>query len=572
VAARLTRATIAVLAGAFLLAAFTAWWYTSHRRGFPLHIDESGYTGYALDHLRALQHDGVRGLIESFEDRSVNAPLVPLLTVPALLVLGEGVGPGFAIVAGFYALLIVASYAVARRLLDPWPSALVALLVATTPQVVRFSRMYYFAVPAAALFMVAIWCFLRSDGLARPAWAICGGAALGLAVLTRTMVLSLVVGVLGAALIQAASQREAMWRRLLTLGAAAVVGVAVAATWYKENFANVWANLVGTRFRSPRGAEDPYDRLPGFRQLGQVIDAFQLPVAGLLVVVLVIAALLAWRRRGRPEGEAFDRAPSASARRLATNQLFLAVVIAEAAVVYAIADEALGQWIMVLPLIVTLVVFALTSVRRPLQLALAGLLVLVAAFNLALTSGVVPRLSDPRVLDGGPFGPLPLTDGRDDIQQRLAPIGDTGRPGHLSEPFRRWREMHIDLTSWMLRYAAEHGQRPVVFVVGGESRLLNVNDLLLSDRLLEENGLLVGGRVFHLPNRQQFDDPRFGLPNFAVTFLAARQMSHSAPLTPAEEKIQSFGFGVVRTVQLPDRPARIWWRSQVDVVAAHRAT
>ena len=32
-----------VVAGALILAAVNAWWYTSHRRGLPLFIDESGY-------------------------------------------------------------------------------------------------------------------------------------------------------------------------------------------------------------------------------------------------------------------------------------------------------------------------------------------------------------------------------------------------------------------------------------------------------------------------------------------------------------------------------------------------
>jgi hypothetical protein len=123
----------------------------------------------------------------------------------------------------------------------------------------------------------------------------------------------------------------------------------------------------------------------------------------------------------------------------------------------------------------------------------------------------------------------------------------------------------------MLRYAAGHDQRPVVFGVGNESRLLNTNDLLLYDRLIEDDGLLLIGRVFLQPTREQFDDPKFGLPNFAITFLDAGQVSSTARLTSAEKKIRSYGFRVVRTVQLRDRPARIWWRSQADVTVARGA-
>jgi hypothetical protein len=165
-----------------------------------------------------------------------------------------------------------------------------------------------------------------------------------------------------------------------------------------------------------------------------------------------------------------------------------------------------------------------------------------------------------------------VTDGRQDIQERLEAAGyAAGRPGDLPDELRRWPELHQDLAAWMLRYAAEHGQRPVVFGIGNESRLLNTNDLLLYDRLIEDQGLLLIGRAFLQPTREQFDDPKFGLPNFAMTFLDARETSSTAPLTSAERKIRSFGFRVVRTVQLPDRPARIWWRSQADVAVSRGA-
>jgi hypothetical protein len=244
----------------------------------------------------------------------------------------------------------------------------------------------------------------------------------------------------------------------------------------------------------------------------------------------------------------------------------------EAAIVFAISDEAFGEWIMVVPLVVTLAVLALTSLPRRVQLVGGSMLAALAVFNFVMTSGVLPTLGDPRELDAGPFGELPVTDGRQDIQERLEAAGyAAGRPGDLPDELRRWPELHQDLAAWMLRYAAEHGQRPVVFGIGNESRLLNTNDLLLYDRLIEDQGLLLIGRAFLQPTREQFDDPKFGLPNFAMTFLDARETSSTAPLTSAERKIRSFGFRVVRTVQLPDRPARIWWRSQADVAVSRGA-
>lgn len=193
------------------------WWYWSHRRGFPLFIDEAGYTAVALDHVHALRHAGLHGLFDSVQNHGVHAPLVPVLTIPLEVLFGEHIGNGFLVIAAFHGVLVGATYALARRFMQPWPSALSALIVALAPEVLTFSRTYYFAVPSAALFILAVLCLLRSEALDRPAWALAGGAALGLAVLTRTLMLALVAGPLLAVFVQAMSREGSRGRRIVVL-------------------------------------------------------------------------------------------------------------------------------------------------------------------------------------------------------------------------------------------------------------------------------------------------------------------------------------------------------------------
>ncbi|MGH9027561.1 MAG: hypothetical protein ACRDWD_15810, partial [Acidimicrobiia bacterium] len=155
---RLEPAFAAVVVGTVVLIAIhmTYWW--TERRGFPLFVDESGYIGFAFDHKHAFDRDGLSGLLDSFRDHPVYAQLVPLLTVPFLLVFGESVTASYLVVLVFYGVMVVATYGVARRIVSPWWSALAALVVALVPQVVTFARMYYFAIPVAAWLAIAVWC------------------------------------------------------------------------------------------------------------------------------------------------------------------------------------------------------------------------------------------------------------------------------------------------------------------------------------------------------------------------------------------------------------------------------
>jgi 4-amino-4-deoxy-L-arabinose transferase-like glycosyltransferase len=560
-----SRATIAVVAGAVALAALNAWWYWSRRSGFPLFVDESGYTSFALDHTHALRQDGLRGLWDSYQSHSVQAPLVPLVTVPALLVLGERIGSGFVVILGFYVLLVMATYGLARRLMAPWPAALAALLVATAPGVLTYARMYYFAVPVAALFTAALWCFLRSGGLTSTGWALGGGALLGLTVLSRTLALALVPGVLLAAAVQAIAGGQPRSRRLLNLLGATLVATSVAATWYVRNFQDVYDYLTGRRFRF-REDQPGFDPGRWPEELGEIVRTVYIPLA--LVLAGVGVAALAFsliRLRARP--------------RLTGDSGFLALVVIEALAVALIAKFALGQWLMLLPVLVAFAIAALMSLpQRQVRAGVSAVLVGLALVNLVQLSDVWPTLGRPRELAAGQVGDLTVTDGRQFLQKFEALLG-SDRPGRLRDSSRRLPHLYRDLTEWILAYAAERQERPVVFTVGKESEVLKPNDLLLADRLIEEHGVLLVGQLFLAQNaslrayRSQLNDPEFGLPNIVITGPDPAFLQHHSEqeLSPAEQKVNALGFRLVRTARLPDGLVRIWWRSQGDVLAMQAA-
>ncbi len=565
---RSARATIAVLAGALLLTAFDLSWYWSHRRGFPLHVDESGFTAFALEHTHALRSDGLIGLLRSIEEHSVHAPLVPVLAVPLDLVLGDRVGNGFVVVAAFYGLLITVTYFLTRQLVGPWLAALSAFVVATAPDVLTFARSSFVAIPAAALFTAALYCLLRSDGLRRLGWCLAGGAFLGFAALTRTMVLGLALGPLVAVLIQGVARRGELRSRLMSFGAAVAAAVAVAATWYARNVGDAVGYLTGTRF-SGSVTRRPEWHLDG-RDVRELVSAAQLPL-GLLLTGITIAGVVVALRSHRSRRSLRDELRHL----LGTDAAVLVLVILEGALALSIADWSQAQWLPLVPAMIALAVLALASLARArIRATLACAVLVLSTFNLVMVSDVWPWLGKPRTVSAGPVGDLTVTDGRQYVERFFDGLVDSDRPGRFPDSWRRWLPLHRKLTAWMARYAAAHGQRPVVVIGGDDSRLLNLNDVLLSDRLNDDEQAMIVGRVFierdtsRRTIRRDFDDPQFGLPNFVITLDIPRRIE---PERRVEGVLRDGGFRVLKTVSLPEGTGRVWWRSQADVPAARAA-
>src|SRR6476646_8529470 len=112
------RWTLIVAAGVLALVAVNLWWVLTYRKGFPLNVDEAGYTSIALTDWLGFQNGGLHGWWSAFQSQTPNAPLLPLVT-SALLIVKAGVMQGFVVLIGFFALLVFAAYGIGERLAGP---------------------------------------------------------------------------------------------------------------------------------------------------------------------------------------------------------------------------------------------------------------------------------------------------------------------------------------------------------------------------------------------------------------------------------------------------------------------
>jgi 4-amino-4-deoxy-L-arabinose transferase-like glycosyltransferase len=228
------------LVAVVLLVLFSAlvhlWWLNRFRDGFPLDIDESRYLQFGLSLKDGLADEGVRGFWRVWEAQQDFGPLLPLTSVPLYVNLGESVVNGIATQLIFFAVLVLASYGIGARLTSGTGGALVALVVATAPAVVDFTRTYQFPVTAAATFAASTYALLASDGLSRRGWSIAWGVLLGLTALARTMMIAFVPVQLVVALGRPGARRL----RVENLAIGVTAGVLTASMW----FATSWGSVV----------------------------------------------------------------------------------------------------------------------------------------------------------------------------------------------------------------------------------------------------------------------------------------------------------------------------------------
>ena len=534
-----------------LLAGLNFWWVVTFRQDHPFHIDEAGYMTFALLEHLGIEASGFSGWWDALLLQAPHAPLLPGLT-SLTFVFHVGLLQGFALLGAFFVLLVLAVYGIGERLAGPRLGALAALVVATAPGAFHFSREFIFAMPAAALLATSVYCLLRTEGLRMRRWAVALGIALGLMLLARAMTIAFVPGVLAAAVTLAALRAAGDLRsRLLNLGIAVAVVIAVAAPWYVPSFDRVSEYLTGYGYGSESASYGEADTLfslerlrEPFRQMTRqdlYLPLAMLLLAGALVVVVALA-----RRRLR-------------------NLDVLAVAIVVGAGYAALCTSQNGGFGFTFPLAVLLPTLAVVALRlhpRAGAPALAALAVVatfnvVAQFNVASFAtqnreGTVPGLGSVRYAGGVPFAVGIL---RAEIP---------GPEDRFDEEDDRWLATDRAVADRLFGMADSFGVVPMT-AFGAHSRILNTNTIQLAAvrdhrRTIPLVQLRAEPSDSVASYRDQLDSAELFYPQVLLT-MSRVDGSYAPVLTQdrVEEAARQLGFRQVGSLPLPDgRALRIW--------------
>jgi hypothetical protein len=556
-----------LLGGTAVLFALQVLWLARFRFGYVTEWDESGYISIALRNTRALTSDGPFSLVSTVLEQGVQAPLVPLTAVLPNLLFGTGVDASLLVEPAFFALLVVATYAVARRLTTPWWALLAAAVVATAPVVSDYTRIFHFSVPAAALLVSALWTLMKSEGLTRRRWAIACGLLLGLMVLSRSMTIAYLPGFAAAAALPIVLNEDRRGR-LINFVLLCVSGAALAGLWYLPNAASVSSYLLNFGYGAESeayGAErSPLSIAYWTREAGAVVDDLYFPLSAALALCALAALVSRLAARDR-------RSPSRSELKTwLRGDAALALVIVLEGYVALTSSKNQGTafalpWI---PVLVVLVCAAAARIRqRPLRFGAATLLAAVALLNLTTKSGIFDGVGDPQTANLPLLGDTTVIDGRGLVQGEVAAAGyPAGSPSEpMPELQKEWIPFSGELARQMSDLAAAHAAEANV--------AWGFDDLLLSNTRVQLGAELELSRtvplVFLKPfpdgdsaasYRQQLEEADSNLLVVGERGPGSTGIHLSRPRVEAAGR--QLGFRPVRSITAPDgREVAVWWRN-----------
>ncbi len=565
------RWALVVAVGALVLAALNVWWFFTYRQGFPFDIDEAGYTTFGLVDYLALKSGGLSSWWDAIQNQPTFAPLVPALT-SLVVFIKPGTLNGFLVLTGFMVVLVMAVYGIAGRLAGPRLGAVAALVTATLPGAFAFSREYVYAMPVAAFLACAVYALMLSDGLRRRRWVIACGVAIGLMLLSRTMAITYVPGVLLAAVIVAFVRgRDELGRRFLNLALLLVSAIVVAATWYARNLQSVIDYLTdyGYGRKSQFYGQDhtliSWGRLRSVAEHMTAEDFF-LPLAivlsaGLIALVVVVA------RRLQPEGSR-----RAELKRLAgTDALSVALVLV---VGYAgLMSSQNGGNGFTFPLAALLPALAIVALRhfpsafKPTVAALA----LIAVVNVVSTATIWAPASQTRLVSLPGVGEsLPITKG---VPKAVFAIRAQvpGPESIFDQQDARWPQADVEVADILTRLSRSSEETPII-AYASRNRALNTNTVQLATVVKYHQGLPLI-QLEAEPNDSvkayidQMTDPESGIATVLITM--SRNTDDFPPVITqsyAETAARRLGFHRIRQLKLPDgRILYVWqkpWRGQ----------
>lgn len=555
---------LVVALGCLLLVALDVWWLVEHRHGYPLDVDESGYTTFALNDYFGLQNGGPHGWWEAVQNQSRFAPLLPAITSWVLLI-DPGVLAGFFVLIGFAVLLVLVSYGIGERLAGPRLGALVAFAVATSQGLFTFTREYVFALPTAAFLSCAVYALLRSDGLWARRWAVACGVCLGLMLLSRTMAFAFLPGVLGAALLTAALRgRGDLRNRLINLGLLLMAGAAVAATWYWRNLEPAFEYLTSygygaqSQYYGDEHALISWGRLKAILERMIVFDLL-IPMTLLLLVGLAAVGVMVVRRLRRAEDWRTE-----ATRLLASDSASVLILVVLG--FGALMSSRNGGNGFTFPLAVLLPALAVLALRGARRAAVVSVVVIVAAIgllNVLASTNLSEGVSKARTVEIPLLEKMPWIDGSPNAVDVIR-VQVPGPSSRFDSKDKGWPELDARLADLLLKPIGPGKTQPLVGM-GGLNRTVNTNSLNLAAVLRHHVGLplvqLEAEPVDTVQNyREEIRNSPLGELTALITFSSEVD---DFPPTPTQWKVEKaakrLGFRIYRRFTLPDgRQLRLW--------------
>jgi hypothetical protein len=582
------------------------WWLNSYRKGLPFSIDESGYLQRGVLYQQEIVQHGISGLANVWQRPDIVAPLMPL--VAGLVRAATGATP-FAMVGTvqiFYAILIIATYLLARHFVTRSWALLIAAVVACLPGALDASRVFLLAEPAAALFVALLAVQLRTRRFVSLPFSVGWGILLGLTSLTRTMVLALLVAPLvveGTRLVISSPTLQ----QYRNVAIASVVALGIGGSWYWTSWETVRSYLTTYGYGKLSGS---YGRghpvLSWSWWFGRFVNIIDQDVYVPILFALIIAAIaggIVLVRRTWTSSESGERPVHAAGlpvvhrkisrvRNLLDNDGFsLCLVLAIAYLVLCTSQNS-GSYFE-LPLVPLIVCIVLIPIARGGTVARGVVFVaLLAASGVTIGDqlNLIPAAKWSSVSVGG-LTATAFNNSEVDFagpKLRGSQLGGVywtdcggatiscfyGRTQNIDLSYvEAWSKLSSELVSYLYRYSAAQGRTPVVFFAY-QGPLLNTNSVSLAAQL---RGLSLPIGALTSPTRrngasllQQLENPLYGQPNIVLAGIPPSRGARGAwpgssvpEMRTIEALLRGDGFHLARTLDLPQaQPMGIWWKDR----------
>jgi hypothetical protein len=215
-------------------------WVQHNRFGLALTIDEAGYMSQAIAYANALKYGGVSAWFAALSYPTKFAPLSPIVSSVMMAKLGINENIAFYTHILFYAGLVLITFWWVRERSSRGAAIAAALLVASLPDIVLYTRTYQYGVPTAFFFLLANFAYFKADRFSSWGWSTVLGGALGLMLLSRTMSIAFLPAF---GLVWLLDSGKVLSRRLGQLALSVTVFLLVALPWYALNFKEIFGYL-----------------------------------------------------------------------------------------------------------------------------------------------------------------------------------------------------------------------------------------------------------------------------------------------------------------------------------------